>query len=266
MPKFVCIGAPYFLGERLPQHTEVDDLRASGLAARIGAEWVDLAPDFAHSPDPITAVNRALADAVAAHRDAFPIIFASDCTSALGAVKGSSAAGALGVVWFDAHGDFNTPETSPSGFIGGMPLAMLVGRGRQDLMAGVDLSPLREADVILADARDLDPGERIALQNSAVRHLPDLRDLLSAPLPDKPLYIHLDVDVVNPADMPAMSYTAPGGPSLDETAAALRRVARDGHPVGLLLGLWNGALATDKQPLEGVIALVQAFVDELQRR
>jgi arginase len=261
MSKFVCIGAPYFLGERLPQRTEVDDLRASGLAACIGAEWVDLAPDFAHSPDPITAVNRALADTIAAHRETFPIIFASDCTSALGAVKGLGAADDLGIVWFDAHGDFNTPETSPSGFIGGMPLAMLVGRGRQDLMAGVDLSPLREADVILTDARDLDPGERIALHDSAVRHLPDLLD---APLPDKPLYVHLDVDVVNPVDMPAMSYTAPGGPSLDETAAALRRVARDGHPVGLLLGLWNGALATDKQPLEGVIALVWAFIEAVR--
>jgi arginase len=263
MARVVCIGAPYFLGERLPQRTEIDDIRASGLAAHIGATWVDLAPDFARGPDPITAVNHALADTIAAHRETFPIIFASDCTSALGAVKGLAPADGLGIVWLDAHGDFNTPEISPSGFIGGMPLAMLVGRGRQDLMAGVGLSPLREADVILADARDLDPDERIALQSSAVRHLPDLHDLLNAPLPDGPLYVHLDVDVVNPADMPATSYTAPGGPSLDDTAAVLRRVARDGHPVGLLLGLWNGALATDKRPLEGVIALVRAFIEAL---
>ncbi len=264
MSKFVCIGAPYFLGERLPQRTEVDDIRASGLAARIGAPWVDLAPDFAHSPDPITAVNRALAETIAAHRDAFPIIFASDCTSALGAVKGlSDTLDGLGIVWFDAHGDFNTPETTPSGFIGGMPLAMLVGRGRQDLMAGVGLVPLREEDIILTDARDLDPGERIALRSSAIRHLPQLRDLLSAPLPDKPLYIHLDVDVVDPADMPALGYPTPGGPSLDETAAVLRRVARDGRVVGLLISLWNGALATDKQPLNGVLALVQAFIEKV---
>jgi arginase len=261
MSKFVCIGAPYFLGERLPQHTEVDDIRESGLAGRIGAAWLDITP--APHPDPITAVNRALAQTIAAQRGTFPIIFAADCTSAIGAAKGLLSADGLGIVWFDAHGDFNTPETSPSGFLGGMPLAMLVGRGRQDLIEGVGLTPLREADIILTDARDLDPGERLALQNSAVRHVPDLRDLLTVPLPDKPLYVHLDVDVVNSDDMPATSYAARGGPSLDETAAVIRRVARDGRVVGLLLSLWNGALATDTQPLDGVITLVQAFIDGL---
>jgi len=261
MPEFVCIGVPYFLGQRLDERTEVAAVRASGIAQDLGAEWVEVTPDTAIDPDPVTAVNRALAESIAAHRDRFPIIFAADCTSAIGAAKGLMSAEGLGMVWLDAHGDFNTPETTPSGFLGGMPLAMLVGRGEQYLLDGVGLAPLREADITLTDARDLDPGEAVALRESAITHLPDVRDLMTAPLSDKPLYVHLDVDVVNPEQMPAMSYAAPGGPSLEETAAVVRRVARDGRVAGLLLGLWNDDLATDDRPLQGTLALVRAFVE-----
>jgi arginase len=264
MPTFICIAVPYFLGQRLPERTEVAAIRDSDLARAIGADWVEITPAFTASPDPVTAVNRALAETIATHRDHVPIVFASDCLSALGAAKGLMAEAGLGIVWFDAHGDFNTPETTPSGFLGGMPLAMLVGRGQQQLMEDIGLSPLGEEDILLTDARDLDPGEAVALQHSAVTHLPDVRDLLTAPLPNKPLYVHLDIDVVNPEEMPATSYTAPGGPSLKEVATAVRRVARDGRVAGLLVSLWNEALATDGRPLERTLMLVRAFVEGLQ--
>lgn len=266
MTNFVCIGVPYFLGQKLAPRTEVDAVRASGFAQEIGAVWVDLTPDETGSPDPITAVDRALAATITAHHDHFPIMFAGDCVSAIGAAKGLMSDAGLGVIWFDAHGDFNTPETTPSGFLGGMPLAMLVGRGEQNLMQGVGLSPLREADIILTDARDLDPGEAAALRESAVTHLPNVLDLLTAPLLDKPLYIHLDVDVVNGDEMPAMSYPSQGGPTLEDTMRVVRRVAREGRVAGLLLGLWNDELATDDRPLQGTLKLARAFVEAIQTR
>lgn len=102
-----------------------------------------------------------------------PLIFASDCCSALGAMKGFEAQSPA-VLWYDAHGDFNTWETTPSGFLGGMPLAWLVGRGDMQVMNGVGLSPILERDVFITDARNLDPGEAIALRESAVTHLPCL--------------------------------------------------------------------------------------------
>jgi arginase len=265
MMKFVCIGVPYFLGQRLgEQRTEVTDLRASGFAEEIGAKWIELTPDTLSSPDPITAVNRTLANNI--EPDTFPLIFASDCVSSIGAVKGLMTDQGLGVIWFDAHGDFNTPETSPSGFLGGMPLAMLVGRGDQNLLDGVSLKPLHEADIILTDGRDLDPEEAIALKKSDVRHLPDVRDLLSAPLPQKPLYIHFDTDVVNLSEMPAMSYPSVGGPTLADTIAAVQRIIRDGQVAGILFSLWNGALATNKQPLESTLALARAVVTAVQAK
>lgn len=263
MPNFICIGVPYFLGQKVDEPTAVAAIRNSSFAETIGAAWIDISPDFAANPDPITAVNRTLAETIAAYNDCFPIIFASDCMSSIGAVKGLTSDNPVGIVWFDAHGDFNTPETTPSGFLGGMPLAMLVGRGEQHLMAGAELSPLREEDVILTDARNLDPGEAVALQQSTVKHLPHIHDLLTAPLPDKPLYIHLDIDVVDPDEMPATGYPASGGPSLDDTIAVLKRVAHDGQVAGLLVSLWNQSLAVDDRPLQSTLKLTGAVVEAL---
>jgi len=251
------------LGNRIERRTEVSDLEQSGFAADIGAEWINIVPE--HHDDPITAVNRALAETITTHKDCFPIIFTSDCTNAIGGVGGLKRDD-LGVIWFDAHGDFNTPETSPSGFLGGMPLAMLAGRGVQTYMEQVGLNPLSEADMILTDARDLDPLEAEALRNSSVTHLPDIRALLTASLPDKPLYMHIDTDVVNPDDMPSTMYTVPGGPSLSLVADVVRRVARDGNVAGALFSLWNGALATDKLPLEGTLTLARVLVAGIRER
>ncbi|MBN1285312.1 MAG: arginase family protein [Anaerolineae bacterium] len=261
MAKFVCIGVPYWIGERIEDRTEVASVQMSGIAEEIGAAWVNIAPDFGAHPDPVVCVNRALAATVAAHRDGIPIIFASDCVSALGALKGLESLKPA-VLWYDAHGDFNTPATTPSGFLGGMPLAALVGRGNEHLMAGVGLAPTDERDVIVTDARDLDPEEGVMLRQSRLTHLPDVSDLLTAPLPDKPLYVHLDTDVVDCAEMPAMNYPAPGGPSLAQVAATLARVTREAQVVGLLFSLWNDTLAGAHEALEGTLRLVRAFADE----
>jgi arginase len=257
MAEFECIGVPYFIGARIERRTEVFSVRDSGIAREIGAGWREIEPD-ATAPDPISGVNRALAEAVAQCGDAIPIVFASDCVSALGAVKGLG--GDLGVVWYDAHGDFNTPETTRSGFLGGMPLAMLVGRGDMRYMRALDLAPLDERDIILSDARDLDPAEAIALRDSDVMRVPDLGDLLTTDLPDKPLYVHLDVDVVRLDDMPGVAYPSDGGPSLDMVAQTLERVARDGRVVGLLVSLWNDDLVQDRRALDHTLHLVRTFV------
>src|SRR5690606_25501277 len=154
-----------------------------------------------------------------------PLIFAADCVSALGALKGLESQQPA-VVWFDSHGDFNTPETSPSGFLGGMPLAMLVGRGDLTYMESIGLAALPESANIITDARDLDPEEGQALAASDLTHLSDVSQLLTADLPAKPLYIHLDTDVVDIAELPGMSYPAPGGPSVAEVATSFRHVAQ----------------------------------------
>ena len=173
-------------------------------------------------------------------------------------VKGLEAK-APAVLWYDSHGDFNTPETTPSGFLGGMPLAALVGRGNQHLMRGLELEPVSEADVIVTDVRNLDPEEGVMLRGSDVTIFETLAALNAAELPDKPLYVHFDTDVVDCAEMPAMSYPESGGPSLDESIESLQHVMASGKTVGVMFSLWNSTLDGSDEAMAATIRLIRAL-------
>lgn len=256
--KYVCIGVPYYLGESIPERGEVEKLRQSGIAAELDAEWVNIEPDFAATDEPVVAVNRALAQAIKANAGFAPVVFANDCTSCLGMVKGLEAQ-TPAILWYDAHGDFNTPETTPSGFLGGMPLAALVGRGNQHLTRGLDLQPINESDVIVTDARNLDPEEGLMLRESEVMTCETIQALKAAALPDKPLYIHFDTDVVDCAEMPAMSYPEPGGPSLDDCIASLRHARENSSAIGVLFSLWNDTLDGSAEAMSATLKLIRAL-------
>ena len=258
MKKYICIGVPYYLGESKPERNEVEALRQSGIADELSAEWLEIEPDFAAADDPVVAVNRALAATVQQHPDKIPVVFASDCTSCLGMVKGLEDLGPA-ILWYDSHGDFNTPETTPSGFLGGMPLAALVGRGNQHLMRGIELRPIAESDIVITDVRNLDPEESKMLCNSQVTIYGTLDELNAASLPDKPLYIHFDTDVVDCADMPAMSYPEPDGPSLSESIASLRHVLHNSDTAGILFSLWNSTLDGSDQTKAATLELIRAL-------
>ncbi len=255
---YVCIGAPYWIGER-QQIAAVDAVKNSGIADELGADWVDIQPDYATYDDKVVAVNVALAEAITAHAEKTPLIFAGDCVFALGALKGLQDQHPA-VIWYDAHGDFNTPETTPSGFLGGMPLAALVGMGNESLMQAVGLTPIPEADVVITDARDLDPAEGDNLRQSALVDLPDVNALNSIDLPEKPLYVHFDTDIVNGDEMPGMNYPAEGGPSLAESSATMQRIARDGQIAGVLFSLWNQEKDGADTALASTLQVVRDFV------
>jgi arginase len=122
-------------------------------------------------PGRMTLLHQAVADAVA--RADRPLVLSGDCPTSLGAVAGLQRRYRdLAVVWLDAHGDFNTPAISTSGYLGGMPLAMLTGREPELFCDPLGLRPLADTNVVLADARDLDPAERDALTASQVHRVP----------------------------------------------------------------------------------------------
>ena len=175
-----------------------------------------------------------------------PLSVAGDCLSVLGVVAGYQRAGlAPRLLWLDAHGDFNTRETSPSGFVGGMPLAMLVGRGDQHVLRSLGMEPLDEAAVSHFDGRDLDPLEREALDASHVRRVCALDELARFAPGGAPLHLHLDCDLIDPRDAPAMLYPAPGGPRAAELADALARLARSVPIASLSLSAWSPDLDPD---------------------
>jgi arginase len=140
----------------------------------------------------------------------------------------------LALVWLDAHGDLNTPETSPSGFLGGMPFAVLLGWCHEPLRlaAGLD-PPLPERRAALVGARDLDPGERDAIERSQLVVSDDVAGALAALPSDAPIHVHLDGDVLDPSAAPGVDFPAPGGWSEERLRDELAALARTGRVVGV---------------------------------
>src|SRR6185369_11821225 len=158
-----------------------------------------------------------------------PVSVNGDCCVAIGMLAGLQRARVDPLlIWLDAHGDFNTFETSPSGFIGGMPLAMIVGRGEQKLMELADAKPLPEEQVILTDGRNLDVIEGVEVTASKMHHVNYIDDLLKLDLGDRPIYVHFDTDILNPNDAPAMVYAAEGGPTSDSLNSVMKHLASTG--------------------------------------
>lgn len=190
-----------------------------------------------------------------------PVSIAGDCCTSLGVLAGLQRAGIdPTLIWFDAHGDFNTWETTPSGFLGGMPLAMLVGRGEQSLAARLDLASLPEESVILSDGRDLDPAEREALAESHILHLPDVIQMLNVDLPPGPLWVHFDTDVIDSESAPGMNYPVGGGPSPSQLKEAFGFIAGTDRLVAVSLSSWNPELDQDGRSRAASLELLRVLI------
>jgi len=170
-----------------------------------------------------------------------PVSLAGDCCTAVPVLAGLRAAGVEpALIWIDAHGDFNTPETSPSQFLGGMPLAMMVGRGPQWMCEAVGLAPFPEQRVWLIDGRDLDPLEREALDISRVNRA-SLAGLAALSF-DGPVHVHIDLDVIDASEAPGFNYPVAGGPGGAETAEACADLAGRCDIRAISISGWTDAL------------------------
>lgn len=185
----------------------------------------------------VLAVNDAVAGEVAAARarGSLPLVLAGNCNAALGVRAGLQRRGgadaAAALVWLDAHGDFNTPSTTETGYLDGMPLAMLCGRAyREAVSEALGSTPVAEPAVLHIGARELDRGEAASLAASGVlvvngaqlgdgdraRLLGERLDELAArTAPDADgratAHLHVDLDVLDPAAAPGVSFPTPGG-------------------------------------------------------
>lgn len=193
-----------------------------------GGTEVQAKPGAGDQLESLAPLHQALAEAVAsdATHGATPVCYLGDCCQTIGVMAGLARAGIKPVfIWLDSHGDFNTWETTPSKFLGGMPLAMLTGRGDQRMLQAVGLEPLADERVLLSDARDLDPGERDLVQASRITHKPKLEEIDVGALPPGPLYVHFDTDLLDARLAPAFLYAVPGGPAPAQVAGLLAKLA-----------------------------------------
>jgi arginase len=213
-------------------------LLAAGAAERLRAaghpveqERVQLPARFPTELATGFEVARGISRAVrsAAWHSRFPLVLMGNCLGSLGVVAGLGA-GDTGVVWLDAHADFNTPESSRSGFLDGMALATLTGRcwaGLAEQLPGH--RPVDAGKVLLLGARDLDPLEAPMLEEAGVERLavaeleeglPAALDRLAARV-DR-VYLHLDLDVLDPTVGRANAFAAADGLGVEGLLAALR--------------------------------------------
>lgn len=255
--KPIYIFAPYVMGDFSPTRAGI---------ARHNWRLITSPPAEGSPTERMGELCQALADQVAAVRadGHLPVVIAGDCTFSIGVLAGlQRETPEFSLVWYDAHGDFNTPETTPSGFIGGMPLAMLCGRGEQTIVTGAGAKVQPEAKVILTDARDLDPGEKEAVAGSGLTHLADVASLLTFDLPDQPIYIHFDSDVLPLSDLSAVNYPAEGGPSLETIEATLAHLADTGRVAAVSVTMWNPELDQEDKAEAVVMGLVERLVERL---
>lgn len=135
------------------------------------------------------------------------------------------------MVWFDAHADLNTPENTTTGYLGGLALSASLGWWDSGLGGGLD-----PQNIVLGGTRDLDPAEQEIVDAGmiALAAGPEMLSELDRLIADRPIYFHLDCDVLDPGIMPT-DYSVPGGLTLDDLSRVAARLARN-RIVGVEIG------------------------------
>ncbi|GAB3686058.1 arginase [Salinarchaeum chitinilyticum] len=239
-------------------------IRYAGLAdaiARADADCIDdgdLSVVRAESTDPdrapmndrakflseVADVSERLADVVAGvcTDGELPLVLGGDHSIAIGSMAGAARDAEIGVVWFDAHGDFNTPTTTPSGNVHGMSLAAALGLDEFGDLPWAQAPGLAPERVALVGLRNLDPAEREAIRDSPVSAYPmsDIDErgivdvvedaLASASDGADGLHVSLDMDWLDPKEAPGVGTPERGGVTYREAHAALERVAAADTP------------------------------------
>jgi arginase len=191
--------------------------------------------------DPIVQVSEELAAWVttALQDDEFPLILGGDHSIALGSISGvAKVYNHVGVIWVDAHADFNTQETTPSGNIHGMVLAALAGLGDQRLTHVGGWAPkLDKANIVIIGARDLDSGEQALLRTHHISVF-TMSDIDRQGMPvilrqaiaiagrhDHAIHLSLDMDSLDPREAPGIGTPVRGGLSYREAHLAMEMIA-----------------------------------------
>ncbi len=228
--------------------------------------------------------SKHLADAVSAQikNGLLPFGLLHNCNGLMGMLAGVQHSGGwkpirVGLVWIDAHGDFNTPETTYSGMLGGMPVAISCGLcfDRLRRTCGLD-PPLPTKYVTMVAVRDTDPYEQEAIDRSDIeritvedlkKHSPavDMEMERLSTLCDQ-IYVHVDMDVLDPVDIPGAGLPVANGPTAKELSDALEVMFE--YPKTCAFGVASYPAARDenKRGLKSVYTLIEGVIRGAQSR
>jgi arginase len=265
----------------------LDSYLAAGVYASAGVPFDVAEPampdDLRGDDEPINLghLNAQIAATVAAARREGKAVLMTggDCSHCVGVVAGLQAAHGpatrIGLVWFDAHGDFNTPHTTLSGMLGGMPVAVCAGLAfpRWRELAGIE-APLPTDRILMVDVRNLDAPEEQLMRATDVR--------IAAPAPGFPgdnladcvndlaarcdlLYLHIDSDILDERFVPNHGTREPNGPDMAQVQAAAETVIATGKVAALALVSVYGEGPGSETSVASGIELLRAGLAAWQR-
>lgn len=215
--------------------------------------------------------------------DLITIGLEANCNDLLGMLSGlkydsDGNARKVGLVFIDAHGDFNVPETTLSGMLGGMPVAVAAGHALHNLRMTAGLNePLPMSHIVWGGVRDLDPLEadrfrEYEVQQFSVNDVRTLSDNLRKQIDDLAdrvdvVYVHIDMDVLDPAEVPGHGLTVPDGPSSKDLAAAMTVMFE--NPKTVALGIAStpaGSLDPTGVSRQAALNLIEGAIKGAQAR
>jgi len=278
----IClIQVPYTVGdenqgsskgpERLVQAGAEKLVAAQG--ASVALERVDRGDAFRDSGNASLIVGKRLASVVrrAVEAKQFPLILAGSCDVSKSILSGFDHA-RCGVVWLDAHGDFNTPETTASGYFDGMSLAVITGHCYQNYWAQIGNSaPIPESATLLLGVRDLDPCEEEGLARSSIQmvrwhegkpqsSVQAAFDNLALRVPE--IYLHIDMDCLDPKVAPGVIFNpVPGGIVLSDIEDAIRAAFARFWVRACALAVFNPDRDRDDKTLRTGLRIIEVVAD-----
>lgn len=208
-------------------HGFQDRLRSAGWSVHLEEAEI---PEGLGKLATVTAAGRWIAGTVeaAVARGHLPVVLSGGCLASVGVLTGLQRSGMdPTAAWIDAHGDFNTEETSPSGYWDGMALASVCGLSLREVREGIGLQPLALDRVVHLAGRSFDPLEIENVRKLGLTAIPPDRMTAAESLNrfrelfDTHFYLHVDVDGLDPGDAPAAGFPVPGGPSFENLLRGL---------------------------------------------
>ncbi|MEG6584122.1 arginase [Dendrosporobacter sp. 1207_IL3150] len=288
------IGAPMWLGQtRYGTNLAPDALRTAGLFDRLEAINQDV-NDLGNIPITTTGhfrtnesnVKNLKAIASACDKiaqtvssviaeDSFPLVIGGDHSIAIGTIAGvAQHYNNLGVIWYDAHADINTPETTPSGNIHGMPLAVSMGIGHETLVSiGGNNVKVKPENIVFIGVRDIDPGEADLIADKKIKVFTaedvdrlGMADVISQTLKhlEKCDGIHLsfDIDGIDPSSMPGVGTPVADGVSYEDSMLAIKLLEQSGCITSAEFVELNPLLDKEGKTTQASVNLIAAFLGE----
>ena len=258
-------GIAQTLAKSAVRFNDLGDLRLSQITEDRGPPNLKNFPQYLRDMDAAQVIASRVGD------EDFVFCLGGECTLVTGTLAGFKGRfkGKPGMLWLDAHGDFNTPDTTTSGFLGGMPLAFACGRGPKLHQNIEDARLLLEVEnVVHLASRSVDPLESKAMSSSPMKvysastmhkeGVPKVSAEAAAYLADHSdcITCHLDVDSIDPTIIPAVNYPEPGGLTLEEVKTVVGALRGTGKLKVFNLTAYNPTLDQDQASAKKLLTLV----------